>query len=304
MIIECSNNQNSLRSNPSCNPTTDFRYARNQASILLHPNNGGRKLFGYSDADLTTGMIQMSRRGLTSRTVDRLQIICNHPKRLSSTSPGSRHNPTGDGGQRGGGGGLSGSGGAAGGGEDRQGLTGGPVAGARQGVQTAPGGSGAGSGLAKNGRNAPGGLANPDDEDGREGAEEARGGGGWEGGESGGQHDNSTGDNDHSQILKIKAAQALFRMSLEHGGEASCTASWTVVDRPAGWYVTFKNPTRTVASRVWLFSGRFKISQECPSRSAESLPHCGCPKATVDEVKDRRQALVGVCLLACDDKVY
>lgn len=172
-------------------------------------------------------MIQMSRRGLTSRTVDRLQIICNHTKRLSSTSPGTRHTAIGDGGLRGGGGGVSGSGGAVGGGEDRHGLTGGPAAGARQGAQTAPGGSGAGSGLAKSGRNnASGGLANPEDGDGGEGTEEARGGLGWggEGGEGGGgQQDSGIGDNDHSQILKIKAAQALFRMSLEPGGEASWT---------------------------------------------------------------------------------
>lgn len=185
---------------------------------MLHPNNG-RRLFGYSDADLTTGMIHMSRRGLTSRTVDRLQIICS--KSLGSTSPVTRHTATGDGGQRGGGGGLSGSGGTAGGGEDRHGLPGGPAAGARQGAQTAPGGSGAGSGLAKNGK-----QANPDDGDGGESAEETRGGGGWgEGGVGGGHHDSGMGDNDHSQILKIKAAQALFRMSLEPGGEAS----WTVL---------------------------------------------------------------------------
>ncbi|CAN0398351.1 unnamed protein product, partial [Ectocarpus sp. 8 AP-2014] len=88
-----------------------------KASVLLNPNNGGRKLFGYSDADLTTGMIQMSRVGLTSRTVDRMQIICNRNKRLS-TSPGMRQNVTGDGGQRGGGGGGAGTSGVAGSGED------------------------------------------------------------------------------------------------------------------------------------------------------------------------------------------
>ena len=180
-----------------------------QTSVLLNPNNGGRKLFGYSDADLTTGMIQMSRMGLNSRAVDRLQIICNQNKRLSA-SAGTRHSATGDGTQRGGGGGVSGSGGAAGGGDDRHGLTGGLAAGARQGVQTAPG-SGAGSGPAKHGRNATGGLAMTDDGEGGQSTEEAR----IE------RQDSSIMDNDHSQTLKIKAAQALFRMSLEPGGEAS-----------------------------------------------------------------------------------
>lgn len=152
----------------------------------------------------------MSRMGLNSRAVDRLQIICNQNKRLS-TSASIRHSATGDGAQRGGAGGLSGSGGAAGGGEDRHGLTGGLATGARQGVQTAPGGSGIGSGPAKHGRNAPGGLAMADDGEGGQGTEEAR----IE------RQDSSIGDNDHSQTLKIKAAQALFRMSLEPGGEAS-----------------------------------------------------------------------------------
>lgn len=178
--------------------------------MLLNPNNGGRKLFGYSDADLTTGMIQMSRMGLTSRAVDRLQIICNQNKRLS-TSTGLRHSATGDGAQRGGGGGLSGSGGAAGGDEDRHRLANGLAAGARQGVQTAPG-SGVGSGSAKHGRNAAGGLAMTDDREGGLGTEEAR---------IVEPQDSGIGDNDHSQTLKIKAAQALFRMSLEPGGEAS-----------------------------------------------------------------------------------
>eukprot|EP00903_Cladosiphon_okamuranus_P019404 g17841.t1 len=95
-------------------------------SVLLNPNNGGRKLFGYSDADLTTGMIQMSRMGLNSRAVDRLQIICNHNKRLSA-SAGARHSASGECPQRGGSGGVSGSGGAAGGGEDRHGLASGLV---------------------------------------------------------------------------------------------------------------------------------------------------------------------------------
>lgn len=177
--------------------------------MLLNPNNGGRKLFGYSDADLTTGMIQMSRMGLNSRAVDRLQIICNENKRLS-TSAGTRHSATGDGAQRAGGGGVSGSGGPVGGGEDRHGLTGGPAAGTRQGVQTAPGGSGIGSGIIKHGRNAAGG-AMTDDGEVALGTEEAR----IE------RRDSSIGDNDLSQTLKIKAAQALFRMSLEPGGEAS-----------------------------------------------------------------------------------
>ncbi|CAM9232465.1 unnamed protein product, partial [Ectocarpus sp. 13 AM-2016] len=190
-----------------------------QASVLLNPNNGGRKLFGYSDADLTTGMIQMSRVGLTSRTVDRMQIICNRNKRLS-TSPGIRQNVTGDGGQRGGGGGGAGTSGAAGSGEDRHGPAGGPMGGARQGAQTAPGGSGSGPGSTKHGRSAPGGVAMTDDGEGGEGTEENRGGGGWgDGREGSGHHDGVIEDNDHSQILKIKAAQALFRMSLEPGGE-------------------------------------------------------------------------------------
>lgn len=189
-----------------------------QPSILLHPNNGGRKLFGYSDADLTTGMIQMSRMGLTSRTVDRLQIICNQNKRLS-TSPGVRNNTSGDGGQRGGGGGGGvGTGGAAAGGEDRHGPTGGPAAGTR--VQTAPGGSGIGSGPTKHGRRPSGRLAMTEDGEGGERTEETLGGGGWgDGGEGAGAQDGGVGDNDHSQILKIKAAQALFRMSLETGEE-------------------------------------------------------------------------------------
>lgn len=159
-------------------------------------------------------MIHMSRMGLTSGTVDRLQIICNHNKRLS-TSMGSRHHSGGgDGGQRGAGGGLSGYGSATGGGEDRHGLAGGPASGARQGVQTAPGGTGnSSSGLAKHGRNAFGGLATADDGEGGQGAEEA-------GAEA---QDSGFGDNDHSQTLKLKAAQALFRMSLEPGGEASLT---------------------------------------------------------------------------------
>lgn len=172
--------------------------------MLLNPNNGGRKLFGYSDADLTTGMIQMSRMGLNSRAVDRLQIICNQNKRLS-TSAGARHSAPGDGAQRGGTGGVSGSSGAAGGGEDRHGLTSG------QGVQTAPGGAGIGSGPAKHGRNSPGWLAITDDGEGGQGTEEAR----IE------RQDSRIMDDDHSQTLKIKAAQALFRMSLEPGGEAS-----------------------------------------------------------------------------------
>ncbi len=159
-------------------------------------------------------MIHMSRMGLSSGSVDRLQIICNQNKRLS-TSMGSRHHSGGgDGGQRGSGGGLSGYGGATGGGEDRHGLAGGPTSGARQGVQTAPGGAGNNSsGLAKHGRNAFGGLATADDGEGGQGAEEA----GTE------PQDSGIGDNDHSQTLKLKAAQALFRMSLEAGGEASFT---------------------------------------------------------------------------------
>ena len=188
--------------------------ARDQPSILLHPNHGGRQLFGYSDADLTTGMIHMSRMGLTSGAIDRLQIICNQNKRLS-TSTGSRHHSGGgDGGQRGGGGGLSAYGGTTGGGEDRHGLTGGPASGARQGVQTAPGGAGnSSSGLAKHSRNAFGGLTTTDDGEGGQGTEEA----GVE------PQDSGIGDNDHSQTLKLKAAQALFRMSLEPGGEVRWT---------------------------------------------------------------------------------
>ncbi|CAM9130756.1 unnamed protein product, partial [Ectocarpus fasciculatus] len=190
-----------------------------QASVLLNPNNGGRKLFGYSDADLTTGMIQMSRVALTSRTVDRMQIICTRNKRLS-TSPGMRHNVTGEGGQRGVSGGGAGTSGAAGSGDDRHGPTGGATGGARQGAQTAPGGSGSGPGSTKHGRSGPGGVAMTDDGEGGEGTEEARGGGGWgDGGEGSGHHDGVIEDNDHSQTLKIKAAQALFRMSLEPGGE-------------------------------------------------------------------------------------
>lgn len=161
----------------------------------------------------------MSRMSLTSRTVDRLQIICSHNKRLS-TSPGTRNNATGEGGQRGGGGGGAGASGATGAGEDRHGPAGGPTAGTR--VQTAPGGSGLGSGLTKHGRRPSGRLAMTDDGEGGERTEEALGGSGWgDGAEGTGTQDGGTGDNDHSQTLKIKAAQALFRMSLETGGEVS-----------------------------------------------------------------------------------
>lgn len=166
-------------------------------------------------------MIQMSRVGLTSRTVDRMQIICNRNK-LLSTSPGMRQNVTGDGGQRGGGGGGAGTSGAAGSGEDRHGPAGGPMGGARQGAQTAPGGSGSGPGSTKHGRSAPGRVVMTDDGEGGEGTEENRGGGGWGDGREGSGHlDGVIEDNDHSQILKIKAAQALFRMSLEPGGEVN-----------------------------------------------------------------------------------
>lgn len=191
-----------------------------QASILLNPNAASRKLFGHSGMDTTSGMIQMSRMGLSSNSIDRLQVIYRQNQQCN-TSSGFR-STTKDLGQRGGFAGGAGIGAADGRGDERHGSPG-PAAGARQGVQTAPGGPG--GGLPAKQRVSAGGPTVQRNEDGESGraVEDARGGGWGDSGESGGQRlsDGSIGDDDYSQMLKIKAAQALFRMSLEPGGEVS-----------------------------------------------------------------------------------
>lgn len=168
-------------------------------------------------------MIQMSRMGLSSRSVGRLDIIYRQNQR-SQPSAGSGQRNTGEGSQRGVGermNNVSGPGGVAGGDERT-----GPavlVAGARQGVHTAPGGGGVISTTKQ--RNNVGGQAvqrNNENGDGGGASEEGRGGVGWrDGAEGGGQRvtEGGFGNEDYSQTLKIKAAQALFRMSLESGGE-------------------------------------------------------------------------------------
>lgn len=181
--------------------------------MILNPNAGGRKLFGYSDANTMSGMIQMSRMGLPSHNIDRLSIICRQNQQSGASSAPTR--VTTEMGQRGGGAGIASAGGAAGGGEDRHSSVLGPASSTGQSMVTPPGGSGVGA--ATNQRAGGGGG---EDDDGGRAAEEARGRG-WRNRESGDQRlmDGRLGDNDYSEMLKIKAAQALFRMSLEPGGE-------------------------------------------------------------------------------------
>lgn len=189
-----------------------------QESILLHPNAGGRKLFGHSDADTMSGMIQMSRMGVSSHSIDRLHVIYRQNQRLRTLWGTNR--AAGEIGQRHTGAGMASTGGAAGSSEGRPGAPG-PAAGTRQGAQTAPGGSGVG--LPTKQWVATGGLAAPrsnEDGDGG-GGEEARSGGWGDSGEGAGHvvADGGIGDNDYNRTLKTKAAQALFRMSLKPGGE-------------------------------------------------------------------------------------
>lgn len=114
---------------------------------------------------------------------------------------------------------TSAGGGAGGGGEDRHGNSvPGAASGARQGSVTPTGGSG-GVGASTKQRGAG---VGGEDEDGGRAVEEGRGGRGWRNRESGDQRlmdGGRLGDDDYSKMLKIKAAQALFRMSLEPGGE-------------------------------------------------------------------------------------
>ena len=157
-------------------------------------------------------MIQMSRMGLPSHNIDRLSIICRQNQQGSTSSAPTR--ATTEMGQRGGGA-IPSVGGAAGGGEDRHSSVLGPASSTRQGTVTPPGGSGVGAAT----KQRAGGGGGEDDDGGRA-AEEARGRG-WRNRESGDQRliDGRLGDDDYSEMLKIKAAQALFRMSLEPGGE-------------------------------------------------------------------------------------
>lgn len=163
-------------------------------------------------------MIQMSRMGLSSRQVDRIHVIL----RQKASTPLGVQRTSGETVQRGTGAGMAGMGGPGGSGEDRTGTTS-PAVAARQGAQTAPGGTGAGS-LTKQ-RTTAGGMAvqrnSVDDGEGGTNVEESRGGGGGDGGESGGRRLSDGVGDDHSHTLKIKAAQALFRMSLEPGGEVT-----------------------------------------------------------------------------------
>lgn len=170
----------------------------------------------------------MCRMGLSSQHyVDRLHIIYRQKQR-SSTAPGAARS-SGEASQRTAGTSSVGGTGGTGGGEECPVPTS-PVGGARQGNQAPSGGAGAGS-PGKQRSSAAGATTQKsiDDTDtgGTPGEKRSCGGGGgggggvWgDGGESIGHGAvDAMGEDDYSHTLKIKAAQALFRMSLEPGGE-------------------------------------------------------------------------------------
>lgn len=119
--------------------------------------------------------------------------------------------------------------GPGGGGEDRPATTG-PASGARQGIQTSSWLPGAGTTPKQRGAAINSGLTTQrinEEGDGGGTPEDVRNGVWGDSGELGGQRygDDTVGNDDYSRTLKIKAAQTLFRMSMESGAEVILTRS-------------------------------------------------------------------------------
>ena len=189
-----------------------------QASVLLNPNAGGRRLFGHPDANNMAGMIRMSRMSLSHEIVDRLQVIL-HKNRRTRKYLGVHRAPA-ELSTRGAGVGSPGVNGTGGAGDERGGISGAPTGG-RQGAQTVLGGQGI---VLTSKQSAPsGGLItqrnSEEDQDGDISLEDAQSSRLRDSGDCAEREVDDIGDNDYSKTLKLKAAQALFRMSLEHGGE-------------------------------------------------------------------------------------
>lgn len=191
-----------------------------QANILLSPNAGGLKLFGHSGANNMDGIIHMSRMGLSPENVDSLQIIFRQGQQRSRVSFGVHRSQT-EMSAQGAGVDVPSDGDISGAGDQRSQISI-PSFGGRQGAQTASRGKGIGSTSKQ--RTSNGGLAHQrkknKDRDGSFSYEDNRSANwGDSGGDYGARLIDGIEDDDCSQAIKIKAAQALYRMSLRHGGE-------------------------------------------------------------------------------------
>lgn len=152
------------------------------------------------------GIIHMSRMGISTQNVDRLQIIFRQGRQHSRLSFDVHRIQTEMSGQ-GIGAGVPNVGDINGTGDERSQISIPAVAG-RQGTQTATSG-----GLAHQRKKNEDGNRSFSYEDNRSAS--------WgdSGGDYGGRLLDGIEDDDCSQVIKIKAAQALYRMSLRHGGE-------------------------------------------------------------------------------------
>lgn len=183
-------------------------------NVLNGPNAGGLKLFGHSSANNMNGIIHMSRMGLSTQNIDRLQIISQQGREHSSPSF-DVHCIQAEMNAQGVGAGVPSVGDIISGTGDERSQISIPAVGGWQGTQTAVSGK-----LAHQRKKNEDGGKSFSYEDNRSAS--------WgdSGGDYGGRLLDVIEDDDCSQVIKIKAAQALYRMSLRHGEEVCDESSY------------------------------------------------------------------------------